>query len=124
MIRWTKDKIKPILQPVFDALLDSSTRPPRQASPAQVAEQTMVEKAAAQIRSDPSFPARFWPCNPGQGACLVPRHPHALETDSIDNLPVPPRDLWAGYGASAEEYVVVSEKVFLTSQDVFLFVNR
>ena len=84
MIRWAKDRIKHILQRPFNALLANSARVPGLASPVAVAEQAVAEKAAAQIRSDPSFPARYWPRYPGQTASMDPKSLPPSEIDRVD----------------------------------------
>jgi SAM-dependent methyltransferase len=101
----TREKIKLLFRRAFRALLKRSDRLLGQVSQSAGIRPAIVEEAAAQIRSDPSFPARFWPRFPGKPAFVVPPKATPVGIDPLDGLPIPPEELWAGYGSSAEAYV-------------------
>ncbi len=54
------------------------------------------------VRRDVSLAARFLPYAPGSDAWVIP--PRALRSPDAP-LPVPPEDLWLGYGRTPEEYL-------------------
>jgi SAM-dependent methyltransferase len=101
MISVAKKVFKRLFQRPFDALLANSTRLPGQTGEDPV----QVEKVAAQIKADPSFPARFWPLFPHQASWIIPKNLLQAEIYPLDGLPVPPSELFAGYGGNAEEYL-------------------
>jgi ubiquinone/menaquinone biosynthesis C-methylase UbiE len=55
--------------------------------------------------SHPSFSARYFPYQPDQRQWFVPAAPSPAELDPVDGLPIPPPELWVGYGPDLAEYL-------------------
>jgi SAM-dependent methyltransferase len=47
---------------------------------------------------------RLMPLENSKGFYVIPKHP-ALSEPGLDGLPVPPQDLWEGYGKTPEQYL-------------------
>ncbi len=57
------------------------------------------------IKEDPSFSARFSPYLEDQTFWIIPKWCVTLNKDTKDGFPVPPNELWAGYGENSEAYL-------------------
>ena len=57
------------------------------------------------IREDPSIAGRFFPYRRDQSAWIIPKWGVTAHEKGGDGLPVPPKELWAGYGETSEEYL-------------------
>src|SRR4029453_6213019 len=60
---------------------------------------------------------KFVPLNPGELYHLVLKQ-GARDKDINDGLPVPPRELWEGYGLNEQEYLQSGRRHMLTMQEI------
>lgn len=109
MMRGLKRTGRKILQPFVDTLLVTSQTFPGLVKRALQDEQATHALAAEQIKHVidrmPSVAARFYPYRENQPAWFIPKAPEPGELGPQDGLPIPPQDLWAGYGANAADYL-------------------
>ena len=72
---------------------------------------------------DPSFAACYLPYRPGESAWFIPRQLPEMALNQVDGLPMPPAELWAGYGHNQDEYVESGRIHFKGMQDVMAQLN-
>ncbi|MGH7846169.1 MAG: class I SAM-dependent methyltransferase, partial [Candidatus Binatia bacterium] len=99
MFQRIKPVVKAMLRPFADALVVSS-----QALPGSIDDQITKSQAFMQ---NPRIAAKFYPCEEDSKSYLTLEPEVRSETG---DLPVPPRELWEGYGSKVETYLASGRK--------------
>ena len=72
----------------------------------------IVHEPTSTVHLHPSVAARFQPLFGNQTFGMIPKPGVVKDRDPTDGFPIPPPELWAGYGANSEEYVASGREHF------------
>jgi ubiquinone/menaquinone biosynthesis C-methylase UbiE len=72
----------------------------------------VIHEPTSTVNLHPSVSARFRPLFGNQTFGMIPKPAAAKDCDPTDGFPIPPQELWAGYGAKSEEYIVSGREHF------------
>jgi SAM-dependent methyltransferase len=76
-------------------------------STVDTAQEALLEAVREAWDHDASFPARFYPHAANQAEWIIRETPAPVTVDPEDGLPIPPVELFAGYGVELGPYVSV-----------------
>ncbi len=106
-----KNVARRISQVIADKLVQSSVKLPSLIGRIISADAHLQDCVNSSIKGSPSLTARFLPFMENRDFWVLPKENGSMQKGD-DDLPIPPKELWAGYGNTIEDYMLSSHYHF------------